>query len=334
MLFMAGGHADGTRDVNRRRLLCLLVFSWSSAVGAAQSPIGGDQPQNRAQEVDEILVVGERPGPRLWKISWSDHVMWILGTLGPLPKQMTWRSAEVEAVIGDSSEVLGPFSVALSVEQADPFRSKTQTLKAALPAGDYARWLKVKAEYIDRNVNTDNLLPTAAALLLQAGAYEKAGLTYTNELWGTIYRLAEENGVPIRSLEVVSDWDADKSHSRHSSRGGIAYLEETMSRVKTNERTARARANAWAVGDLAALKELTRSDDSDTMQLASSWPFLSAQEANDIMAHAQRNLARQLDSALRRNQVSFAAIPLFLLFREHGLVADLRLNGLSVDEPH
>jgi uncharacterized protein YbaP (TraB family) len=247
---------------------------------------------------------------------------------------MAWRSSEVEAVIGDSSEVLGPFSVALSVEQADPFRSKTRTLKAALPAGDYARWLKMQAEYIDRNVNTDNLLPTAAALLLQAAVYEKAGLTYTNELWGTIYRLAEENGVPVRSLEVVSDWEAEKGHSRHSSRGGINYLEETMSRVKTNERTARARANAWAVGDVAALKELTRTDDSDTMQLALSWPFLSTQEANDIMAHAQRMLARQLDYALRRNQVSFAAIPIFLLFREHGLVADLRLNGLSVDEPH
>jgi uncharacterized protein YbaP (TraB family) len=315
--------------------LCLLVCSWSSAVSAAQSPLGGDQSsRNSTQEIEEILVVGERPGPRLWKISWADHVLWILGTLGPLPKQMAWRSSEVEAVIGDSSEVLGPFSVALSVEQADPFRSKTRTLKAALPAGDYARWLKMQAEYIDRNVNTDNLLPTAAALLLQAAVYEKAGLTYTNELWGTIYRLAEENGVPVRSLEVVSDWEAEKGHSRHSSRGGINYLEETMSRVKTNERTARARANAWAVGDVAALKELTRTDDSDTMQLALSWPFLSTQEANDIMAHAQRMLARQLDYALRRNQVSFAAIPIFLLFREHGLVADLRLNGLSVDEPH
>jgi uncharacterized protein YbaP (TraB family) len=320
----------------RKAYLFLLVLSWSSSVGAAQSPqgIGGSHPaQNTAQQIDEILVVGERPGPRLWKVSWADHVLWILGTLGPLPKEMTWRSAEVEAVIGDSSQVLGPFSVALSVEQADPFRSKSQTLKEALPAGAYARWMKMKAEYVDRNVNTDNLLPTAAALLLQAGAYEKAGLTYTNELWGTIYRLAQENGVPVRSLEVISDWDAGKSHARQSTRGGVSYLEATMSRVKTNERTARARANAWAVGDVAALKTLTRTDDSDTMQLASSWPFLSTQEANDIMSHAQRTLARTLDDALRRNKVSFAAIPIFLLFREHGLLADLRLNGLSVDEP-
>jgi uncharacterized protein YbaP (TraB family) len=260
--------------------------------------------------------------------------MWILGTLGPLPKQITWRSAEVESVIADSTEVLGPYSVSLGVEQTDPFRSKTQTLKAALSAGDYARWTQMRNEYIDPTVNTDNLLPTAAALLLQAGAYEKAGLTYTNELWGTIYRLAQENGVPVRSLEVIADLDpAKKNHSWRSGRGGVGYLEETMSRVKTNERSARARANAWADGDVAALRTLTRADDSDTMQLASSWPFLSTQEAAEIMTHAQRTLARLLDSALRRNQVSFSAIPVFLLFRQHGLLEDLRLNGLSVQEP-
>jgi uncharacterized protein YbaP (TraB family) len=309
--------------------LALLVFSSWSPGNAAESA------QSSAQPLEEILVVGERPGPRLWKISWQDHVMWILGTLGPLPKQMTWRSAEVESVIADSSEVLGPYSVSLGVEQADPFRSKSQSLKSALPAEDYARWTQMKKEYIDPNVNTDNLLPTAAALLLQAGAYEKAGLTYTNELWGTIYRLAEENGVPVRSLEVIADLDpAKKNHPWRSNRGGVGYLEDTLSRIKTNERSARARANAWGAGDVAALRALTRADDSDTAQLASSWPFLSSQEAGEIMTRAERSLARQLDGALRRNPVSFAAIPVFLLFREHGLLEDLRLNGLSVQEPN
>ena len=106
-----------------------------------------------------------------------------------------------------------------------------------------------------------------------------------------------------------------------------------MSRVKTNEQSARARANAWAAGDLASLKRLTRDDDADTTQLAASWPFLSAQDVGEIMAHAQSTLVHQVDNALRRNQVTFAAIPIFLLFRDHGLLSDLRLNGLSVHEP-
>jgi hypothetical protein len=194
--------------------------------------------------------------------------------------------------------------------------------------------MQMKAQYIADNVNTDDLLPTAAALLLQDGAYEKAGLAYTNEVWGTINRLAEQNDVPVTSLQVMADWDgAKKGRSRRSTDRGVRYLQDVMSRVKTNEQSARARANAWAVGDLELLKRLTRDDDADTTQLAASWPFMSAQEVSEIMAHAQSTLVHQVDGALRRNRVTFAAIPIFLLFRDHGLLSDLRLNGLSVHEP-
>jgi uncharacterized protein YbaP (TraB family) len=320
----------------RQALLCLLLFS-SASVASTDEPaavVGIQSSQSSGQELDEILVVGERPGPRLWKVTWQDHVLWILGTLGPLPKQMTWRSHQVEAVIAESAEVLGPYSVVLSVEQSDPFRSKGESLKATLPASTYARWMQMKAQYIAGNVNTDDLLPTAAALLLQDGAYEKAGLAYTNGVWGTINRLAEQNDVPVRSLQVIADWDgAKKGHSRRSTDRGVRYLQDVMSRVQTNEQSARARANAWAVGDLKSLERLTRDDNADTTQLAASWPFLSGQEVSEIMAHAQSTLVHQIDSALRRNQVTFAAIPIFLLFREHGLLSDLRLNGLSVHEP-
>ena len=49
--------------------------------------------------LEEIEVTGERPGPRMWRVSNGDHVVWLLGTLEPLPKRMDWRSNEVEAVL-------------------------------------------------------------------------------------------------------------------------------------------------------------------------------------------------------------------------------------------
>jgi hypothetical protein len=30
---------------------------------------------------EEIEVLGERPGPNLWKVTKEDHVLWVLGTL-------------------------------------------------------------------------------------------------------------------------------------------------------------------------------------------------------------------------------------------------------------
>src|SRR5688572_25206750 len=61
----------------------------------------------------EVTVVAERPGPRLWRVNSGNHTLWILGTQTPLPQRMKWRSAEVEAAIAASNEVLGAYSVSL-----------------------------------------------------------------------------------------------------------------------------------------------------------------------------------------------------------------------------
>ena len=53
-----------------------------------------------------MVVSGAQPGPGMWKVTKGDHVLWILGTLSPLPKKMEWQSRDVEAVIAQAQEVL------------------------------------------------------------------------------------------------------------------------------------------------------------------------------------------------------------------------------------
>ncbi|MEO7208165.1 MAG: hypothetical protein ABI145_15615, partial [Steroidobacteraceae bacterium] len=88
----------------------LSVILWVSAVFGtntyARSPSASSTP------IDEILVTGERPGPGLWRVSKGDHDLWILATLTPLPKGMTWRSKAVEARIARSQIVLAPPEIA------------------------------------------------------------------------------------------------------------------------------------------------------------------------------------------------------------------------------
>ena len=65
--------------------------------------------------IDEVLVTGERPGPGMWRISKDGHDLWILATLRPLPKNMTWRSVLVEQRIAGSQAVLSPPDVDVDV---------------------------------------------------------------------------------------------------------------------------------------------------------------------------------------------------------------------------
>ena len=55
---------------------------------------------------EQIHVVAQRPGPGMWKVSKGDHVLWVFGMYGPVPKDMQWRSREVENVIRNSQEYL------------------------------------------------------------------------------------------------------------------------------------------------------------------------------------------------------------------------------------
>ena len=87
-------------------------------LSASLSPVAGAQTPSApaAEQIDEIQIIGERPGPRLWKVTRGDHVLWVLGTLNHLPRKMIWRSSEVEAALSQSQQVLasGP-SVSASI---------------------------------------------------------------------------------------------------------------------------------------------------------------------------------------------------------------------------
>ena len=101
----------GIRHV--RAALATLVLGLHLSVAASQSPDPGIPPSpEEAVPLEEVLVTGQQPGPGLWKVTrpaaGNDHVLWILGSYGPLPKKMQWRSTELETVLRESQEVIGP----------------------------------------------------------------------------------------------------------------------------------------------------------------------------------------------------------------------------------
>jgi hypothetical protein len=154
--------------------LCL-VF-WSAPIRAQSEP----EPAAATAVTDtdappapeQILVVGQKPGPGMWKVSKGDHVLWIFGTYSPLPVKMEWRSHEVDAVIKRSQEYLAPpgskldlpiFATALALPQLIGIKKNPNdaTLRDVLPPEVYARWLPLKAKYLPKNKERDRPLIVA-----------------------------------------------------------------------------------------------------------------------------------------------------------------------------
>jgi TraB/PrgY/gumN family len=303
----------------------LLVLSSAAMRAIAAEP---------SETLEEVLVTGEHPGPGLWEVSRGDHSLWILGTHAPLPVRLEWRSQAVEWVITEAQEILGPYSVSFSLRDGNALAAKGPPLRRLLSRRTYARWRELKRRYIGANRDIETALPVTAALLLRSAAFEGAGLTNTDGVWRQIYQLAERYHVPVSATHQVDRVVyGDAAKNAQGQRAGVAYLTNTIENLEADLRASRSRANAWATGDLTALRAQAAADRDAAYLYAGSWPYLDDDELQALLAEADRRFLAAAEAALRRNRTTFAALPIFMLLREDGLLAALRAKGYTVDEP-
>jgi len=322
-------------------ILCAaLLDSLSSTDAAAVAAASAVAPP---QQLEEIAIVGERPGPRLWKVSKADHVLWLLGTLNHLPKRMTWRSSEVDAALAQSQELLtsGP-SVSASVGPIGAIRlylqwRRTQKnpdhlkLNVWLPAPLYARFEALKARFDAGDDSIEELRPGFAALRLYEHAVQAAGMTAHDEVEQTVVKLARRRGIPIQraELKIEDPSGALKEVSALPPTVEIDCLAATVTRIETDLPSMQERAKAWATGDVDRLRALPYPQQREVcMSALSNSPRIKA--LVDRVAQAWSNEA---EAALNSNQVSFAMRPIYELLDANGPLAKFRAEGYRVEGP-
>jgi hypothetical protein len=292
-----------------------------------------------APDMEELLVTGVQPGPGLWKVHKGGHTLWILGTYGPLPGKVIWRSVEVQSVILQSQEILGPYLAGFWVSGVDPHDLiGAQDLKDVLPPNVYSRWKKLKNKYIGRNQGRENWLPASAAVQLQIHAFQKAGLTYDTQVWDFINAMARKHHIKV-SIEhqvhkqIRPDMQ-DVGAQVFAMNASIEYLTKTIERLETDVAATRARANAWAVGDIAALRSLIETEQTQAYLAALSGPFMTEHNLQDLFRRADRQWLDAARTALAVNTTTLAVLPIStLLDGRHGLLAGLEAAGYEVEAP-
>jgi len=323
-------------------LACCLLGGISA--GAQEPPAAPPE----TTTLDTVLVTGEQPGPGLWKVSKGDHVLWILGAQYPLPKKMIWRGREVEQTIGQSQAVLADTSAQLHVGF---FRALTlvpsvlgarknadgATLKDILPAAMYARWLALKAKYIGRDSGVEKLRPMLAANELYDKALDRSGLIRNKEIWKTVEKSAKRQHVPIVEPEVRIEVDDPKQALQdfRSTAGklDIDCLDATMRRLETDLDAMRQRANAWAVGDIDALRRLPYPDQRETCRAALESNVELRQRLDAALTEIDAAWIAAAERALDRNTSTLAVLPMTELLKADGRLAMLAARGYTVESP-
>jgi len=293
--------------------------------------------------MEEVVVTGEHEGPRLWKVHKGDHVLWILGTVTPLPKKMIWQSDSVEAVLQQSQEVV-PSWPAFGIG-ANPFTAlrvwiewrsiqkipDRMDLREVLPPELYARFSALKARYAPKDSKLDELRPAFAAERLLDEALDATGLTVHNEVQQTVLKLARKQGVKIHQdkLRVEHPVDVLKDVGKTPLTGEIACLEAVVGRLETDLGPMQARARAWALGDVDLLRKLNHPEDRTACIEAVS----SSTRVRDLIAQAQDDWFLSVEDALTRNRSTLAVQSMDRLLGENGSLAKLRKEGYEVEGP-
>jgi uncharacterized protein YbaP (TraB family) len=327
-----------------RSAALILYGALLSSLTSTTSPAGAPPPAAaRLQQLEEIAIIGERPGPRLWKVSKGDHVLWLLGTLNHLPKRMTWRSSEVESALAESQQLLtsGP-SVSASIgpmaairlyvqwrrTQKNPDRLK---LNVWLPAPLYARFETLKARFDPGDNGIEELRPSFAALRLYEHAVDAAGMTVHDEVEQTVIKLAKRRRIPIQraELKVEDPSGALKEVSALPPTVEIDCLAATVTRIETDLPNMQARAKAWATGDVDRLRALPYPNQREVcISALSNSPRIKALVDRVVLAWSI-----EAESALSRDRVSFAMRPIYELLDSDGPLAKFRAEGYIVQGP-
>jgi uncharacterized protein YbaP (TraB family) len=322
-------------------LLLLIAGAFAAHAGEPGPPAATNAPP--ADQLQELDIIGERPGPRLWKVSKGDHVLWLLGTLTHIPKRMTWRSGEVDSVLGQAEELLvsGP-SVSANLGPISAIKlyfqwRRTQkipdraTLRQWLPAPLYARFEALKARYDAHDSGIEDLRPSFAALRLYEQAVDAAGLTQRDDVEEAVIRLAKRRGVPITraTLKVPDPSGTLKEVGELPPSVEVGCLDATVTRIETDLPTMQDRARAWAVGDVERLRTLSFTNQREACLSALS----NAPRVKALVDSAAQAWNDEAESALSRHRVSLGMRPIYDLLSADGALARFRAEGYRVEGP-
>ena len=106
-----------------------------------------------------------------------------------------------------------------------------------------------------------------------------------------------------------------------------------MTRLETDLQAMKQRANAWSLGDIAALRALPYADqDLACFDALASVPTLR-ERFQDLKSRLRATWLAAADRSLSEHASSFAVLPMTALLSEDGVLPALAAQGYEVEEP-
>jgi uncharacterized protein YbaP (TraB family) len=288
--------------------------------------------------MNELVVLGERTGPGMWHVHRGAGQLWILGSISPLPKGITWRSTQVEQILDSTNQVLvpRPFEISiprivwLLVTEPDLLVVRGgKRLKDVTEADLYARFALQRAKLTDDPKKWERYRPIIATAFLQQAAFHQAGLYMRVDLGASLRVLAKRHHVRVEEIKIPGVSDALEALNTIPPETANTCVEASLVTIERDLPRLADRAQAWATGDVERLESLPEPAEVDACRAALG---AVAGSANLITVMKQTWLST-IEMHLQGDGVTVAVVDMDMLLEHGGLIDELRTKGYEVDSP-
>jgi len=288
--------------------------------------------------LDEVVVTSERSGPGLWHVHSGTGDVWILGSLSPLPKGITWRSKQVKQVLDTTNRVVlqKPFEIGVArvlwlliTERSLLMVTGGKRLHDVMPQAVHDRFAAQRAKYTNDADKWEHYRPIIAAAFLQQAAFHAAGLSTRLDLGAAVRALAEKHHVRIEDLKIAGVRDAIDELKTMSPTAENTCVDASLVTIERDLPRLVERADAWAAGNIERLRSLREPAEVDACRAA----LTEGAGAADLFAMVKQTWFETLQKYLQSGGVTLAVVNTDLLLEQGGVLDELRAKGYQVEGP-
>ena len=288
--------------------------------------------------MDELVVTGERTGPGMWHVRHEAAQVWILGSMSPLPKGITWRATQVENVLDGASQVLvqKPFDIGIArilwlliTERSVLMVRGGKRLKDVLPADLHARFAAQRTKYTDDPDKWERFRPLIAAAFLQQAAFHQVGLSTRLDLGASVRTLAKKHRVRVEEIKIAGVGDVMDALKVLPPATENACVDASLVTDERDLPRLLDRAQAWASGNIERIEKLREPAEVDACRAALD----SGVGAADLIGRIRRTWLGAIEKYLQTPGVTLVVLNMDMLLEPGGVLDELRAKGYDVDAP-
>jgi uncharacterized protein YbaP (TraB family) len=321
-----------------RKLLALAcVLAMPHAALAQSVPASASDPAPPLiPQWGEIETVDSRaaPGPALWHVTKGNSEVWIVGTVGSMPKDLAWNKHAIVDLMDGAGAVITPPGAGMGLFEASWMLisyggrlslPRGQKLEDTMPPAMRARFAATRTLLGQNADRYETDTPVRAALRLMQDFGDKFQLRGDGA--GAVSALARQHDVPRKPAATFEAAPIIKEVLTLPVAQQNVCLEATLEDIDRLSKHAQAAAEAWAVGDVKGVKaHFAESRLFDCMAAAAHTVAAMNQNSVDATVTA-------IDTALQKPGKTIALVSMGPLLRKGGVLEQLEARHLTIEGP-